>query len=80
MRGAARLLVGAIAITFLCGADGIETKIASIRIHGNHTLPDDEVISMASIAVGDSFADDVIEQIEKRLLDSRKFESVQVRV
>lgn len=35
---------------------------------------------MASIAVGDSFADDVVEQIEKRLLDSRKFESVQVRV
>jgi len=61
-------------------ADGEETKIASVRVHGNPNIPDDQVLRIASVSPGDPFSDGVAEQIEQRLLRSGRFESVEVRV
>ena len=53
--------------------------IGEIRIHGNAFLSDKEVLDLAGIAVGQPLAADGIEQITKRLQDSDRFETVDVR-
>ena len=53
--------------------------IGEIRIHGNAFLTDREVLDFAAIAVGQPLPPDGVEAITKRLKDSDKFESVEVR-
>ena len=53
--------------------------IAEIRIHGNAFLTDKEVADFAGIAVGEPLAADGVEAVTRRLKDSGKFESVDVR-
>ena len=53
--------------------------IGEIRIHGNAFLTDKEVADVAGIAVGEPLAADGVEAVTRRLKDSDKFESVDVR-
>ena len=53
--------------------------IGEIRIHGNAFLTDKEVADFAGIAVGEPLAADGVETVTRRLKDSNKFESVDVR-
>jgi hypothetical protein len=53
--------------------------IGEIRIHGNAFLTDKEVANFAGIAVGEPLATDGVEAVTRRLKDSGKFESVDVR-
>ena len=53
--------------------------IGEIRIHGNAFLTDKEVLDFAGIAVGQPLAAGGIEAITKRLKDSDRFETVEVR-
>ena len=53
--------------------------IREIRVHGNAAVNDDDVIKLAGIAVGDPVGPDAVGAIEKRLKDSDKFETVEVR-
>ena len=53
--------------------------IGEIRIHGNAFLTDKEVSDFAGIAVGEPLAADGVETVTRRLKDSGKFESVDVR-
>lgn len=53
--------------------------IADIRIHGNHTTADQEVLRLAGIAVGDPAAPDVDASVKARLDRSGRFERVEVR-
>ena len=52
--------------------------IAEIRIHGNAYLADEEILKIAGVAVGQPLAPDGVAQIEKRLKDSGRFETVEV--
>ncbi|HEU4890034.1 MAG TPA: BamA/TamA family outer membrane protein [Vicinamibacterales bacterium] len=61
------------------GADSQQEVIGEIRIHGNAFLSDKEVLDFAGIAVGQLLPADGIEAITKRLKDSDRFESVEVR-
>jgi hypothetical protein len=61
------------------GADPQQEVIGEIRIHGNAFLSDKEVLDFAGIAVGQPLAADGIETITKRLKDSDRFETVEVR-
>jgi outer membrane protein assembly factor BamA len=79
MRLAARFLFVTLTVISLAGA-ATEQKIESVRIHGNHTMPDDEVLQIAAIASGGAFNDSTVEQIKTRLMRSKRFESVEVRV
>ena len=54
-------------------------KIAEVRVHGNATLNDAAVIALAGVTVGTELAPDGLEAIERRLHDSGRFDSVQVR-
>src|SRR4029078_275626 len=56
----------------------VET-IHEIRVHGNAAVPDADVIKLAGIALGDSIGSDSLANIEKRLKDSDRFETVEVR-
>ena len=57
---------------------GRET-IAEIRVHGNVTVPDAEVLRLAGIAVGDALAAGSIDAITSRLRASGHFATVDVR-
>ena len=56
----------------------VET-IREIRVHGNASLVDADVLKLAGIAVGDPLPADAVKDIEKRLKDSHRFETVEVR-
>jgi hypothetical protein len=53
--------------------------VREIRVHGNATLTDDDVLKLAGIAVGDSIGTETITSIENRLKQSDRFETVEVR-
>ena len=56
----------------------VET-VHEIRVHGNASLTDADVLALAGVAVGDSLAVDSERVIETRLKDSHRFETVEVR-
>jgi hypothetical protein len=56
----------------------VET-IREIRVHGNASLADEEVLKLAGIAVGDPLPAELLKGIERRLKDSDRFETVEVR-
>jgi outer membrane protein assembly factor BamA len=53
--------------------------VAEIRVHGNHTTPDEEVIKLTGIAVGQPVTADTIAEVAKRLRASHRFDEVEVR-
>ena len=56
----------------------VET-IREIRVHGNAAVADADVIKLAGISLGDSIDDSSSTSVEKRLKDSDRFETVDVR-
>jgi outer membrane protein assembly factor BamA len=53
--------------------------VGEVRIHGNHTTPDANVLSLVGDVVGKPATDALIGEITERLEDSGRFESVEVR-
>ncbi len=53
--------------------------IAEVRVHGNATLSDEAVITLAGVALGAALDGGGTDVIEKRLRDSGRFDEVQVR-
>jgi outer membrane protein assembly factor BamA len=54
-------------------------RVVGIRVHGNHTTPDAEVLRLAAVGPDHPFTEDLLEQMRKRLDDSGRFRSVEVR-
>jgi hypothetical protein len=62
------------------GEDDPQTEvIGEIRVHGNAWLRDEEVLKLAGIAIGQPLGPDGVREIEKRLRDSHRFETIEVR-
>jgi len=53
--------------------------LAEIRIHGNHTTPDEEVVRLAGLTIGQPVDDAAIEAAATRLRKSKRFEEVEIR-
>jgi len=53
--------------------------IAAIRVHGNHTTPDDDVIRLAGVAPGQPFTPTTLDSVAAALRKSGRFRSVEVR-
>ena len=70
-------LFGALSHGALCADD---SRITLVRVHGNHTMTDDDVLEIAGIARGDVFSPADAGAIEERLVESGKFETAAVRV
>jgi hypothetical protein len=56
-----------------------QESIAEIRVHGNHTTPEADIISLAALSVGDAATVTALEAAERRLMDSGRFDAVDVR-
>ena len=52
--------------------------IAEIRIHGNLIVTNDEVLTIAGVAVGQPFGSTTIADVTTRLRDSKKFDDIQI--
>jgi outer membrane protein assembly factor BamA len=53
--------------------------ISELRVHGNHTTPDAQVIALAGVSVGQIVEPDTVAAIERRLRASGRFEAVEIR-
>ena len=60
-------------------SSAVTETVTEIRVHGNATLADDEVVRLAGVSVGTTLAADAIAAIERRLRDSGRFDEVLVR-
>ncbi|HXW08767.1 MAG TPA: BamA/TamA family outer membrane protein [Vicinamibacterales bacterium] len=62
------------------GADDQEPeRIVELRVHGNAFLPDDAVLELAGVTLGQSMPADGVDGIERRLKASGRFQTVEVR-
>ena len=63
------------------GEDGQDDQevLAEIRVHGNAFITDKEVIDLAGVSPGQPFDEAMLQLVERRLKDSGRFESVDVR-
>jgi hypothetical protein len=64
-----------------CGAQAPPPQecIIEVRVHGNHTTPDAEVLRLAAVEPGQPFTVETLARIRKALDDSGRFRSVDVR-
>ncbi len=53
--------------------------IREVRVHGNAYLTDAEVLAVAGIAVGDTLTAETLAAVEKRLKDSGRFDTIEIR-
>jgi outer membrane protein assembly factor BamA len=56
-----------------------QEKISEIRVHGNHTTPDADILSLSGLATGQNASDDQLRAAEKKLRDTGRFEEVELR-
>ena len=71
-------LVPALLTPVFAQAPPAET-VVDLRIHGNHSIPDGEVLALAGIAVGDVVDQVAVDAVTQRLEASGRFEAVEVR-
>jgi outer membrane protein assembly factor BamA len=65
-------------VSAVASAQTAET-LGEVRVHGNHTTPDADVLSLAGLTVGGPISDDTLRQAEDRLRKSGRFAGVEVR-
>ena len=63
----------------LAGAPIAAETVAEIRIHGNLSLPDAEVVALTGVTLGDAAGPDLEKTVRQRLETSGRFETVDVR-
>jgi outer membrane protein assembly factor BamA len=54
-------------------------RIAEIRVHGNHTTPDTDILTLAGLATGADASEAQLRAAEKKLKDTGRFEAVELR-
>ena len=53
--------------------------LVEIRVHGNFSIPDDDVLALAGVAVGDAVGPTLVDDVARRLEASGRFEAVDIR-
>lgn len=78
-------IIGVVAYAFVLPSSGhaqpqasTAEQVAEVRIHGNHTTPDVEIIKLTGITLGESVTADTLTRVTKRLRDSGRFKDVDV--
>ena len=68
-------------VAFFCVASVAQAQetIAEIRVHGNHTTPDADVITLSGLATGVDASDTRLREAEQKLKASDRFDTVEVR-
>ena len=65
------------ALPFLAAAQTADV-IADVRVHGNHVTSNEQVLKMAGVSIGAPFTATTLQEVERRLRDSGKFDTVEV--
>lgn len=60
-------------------ATGQDQRLAEIRVHGNYHTPDQEIVSLAGLAVGQAMAPSAVDDARARLERSGRFDAVEIR-
>jgi outer membrane protein assembly factor BamA len=71
-----------IALLFCAATASAQTGagvVAEVRVHGNHTTPDDKVLSIIGDVVGQPATDALIADLTSKLENSGQFDGVEVR-
>lgn len=74
--------LGALILVFLVSAAAAQTApgiVAEVRVHGNHTTPDADVLAIAGEVVGRPATDALVAEVTMRLEKSGRFDGVEVR-
>ena len=79
MRGRIGAWVAAILLAAPAGALAQAETIAEIRVHGNYTTPDADVLALSGLKAGDPVTDERMAAARKALADSDRFDDVEVR-
>ena len=56
-----------------------QETIAEIRVHGNHTTPDTDVIALSGLKPGDAASDARLAEAEQALRKSDRFDDIEIR-
>lgn len=56
-----------------------QEHLASIRIHGNYATPDEEVLKLAGLTVGEPLTEATLAEAQRRLEGSGRFDRVEIR-
>jgi outer membrane protein assembly factor BamA len=73
------VLALAVGGTGVLAQEPVRETVIDLRVHGNHTIPDAEVLALAGVALGDSVDAAAVEAVTRRLEASGRFEAVEVR-
>jgi outer membrane protein assembly factor BamA len=76
----ASILTSVFVLPVSARAQAVESteRVAEVRIHGNHTTPDAEIIKLTGVTLGDSVTAETLPQVAKRLRASGRFKDVDV--
>ena len=71
-------------VTIICfvalpGQAIAQDTIAEIRVHGNHTTPDADIIGLSGLKPGDPATDARLAEAEQALRKSNRFDDVELR-
>lgn len=67
-----------VTIAGLVHAQAVET-LGEVRVHGNHTTPDEDVLALAGLTVGGDVTDESLRRAAETLRSSGRFASVELR-
>jgi len=76
-------MIRALIVVLICaGSAAAQTSpgiVGEVRVHGNHTTPDADVLGIVGEVVGKPATDQLIAEIESRLERSGRFDGVEIR-
>lgn len=78
MRHLAAVALALTVAPIAAAAQGVEV-LGEVRVHGNHTTPDADILSLAGLQVGAPVTDAVLREAAERLRRSGRFDDVDVR-
>jgi outer membrane protein assembly factor BamA len=62
----------------VAAAPGVDV-LSEVRVHGNYTTPDAEILAIAGLSIGQPLTPEDIDAARKRLRDSGRFDDVEIR-
>ncbi len=54
-------------------------RITEIRVHGNHTIPDADILALSSLALGEDPSEGRLRDAERKIRATGRFEGVEIR-
>jgi outer membrane protein assembly factor BamA len=81
LRSKAPLTFALLLLTYVAHPASAQTseRIAEVRVHGNHTTPEADILALAGLATGADASEARLRDAERKLRDTGRFEGVELR-